>query len=239
MAIWEQPELIKEFKEEKKKAEIALCIPHQETVSMEWAFAFRNLKLPPHLYFMNRGMPIDVAREQMVRSALKHDVDYIFFLDSDVVLPSDAVLTLKAIAEQKNLDIVSALYWARKRGEDILQPAAWKIIQREGNIVKLAPVAAEQYIDKGAILEVDCIGLGACLIRRKVFDELDRKGVKPFFEWGLGRPNLPQVSEDFNFCLKVADHLGIHPYVATSVRAHHVCTARRNKDTGQLELVEV
>jgi len=239
MAIWEQPEVMNLFREEKKKAEIALCIPHTELVTMEWAFAFRNLKLPSHIYFMNRGMPIDVAREQMVRSALRHDIDYIFFLDSDVVLPSDGVLNLKAIAEQKDLDIVSALYWARKRGEEILQPAAWKILERQGDIVKLAPVAVEEHIPKGNILEVDCIGLGACLIRRKIFDDLDKKGIRPFFEWGLGRKNLPQVSEDFLFCLKVIDNLGIHPYVATSVRAHHVCTARRNRDTGRLELVEV
>ena len=86
MAIWEQPELISglstEVEQGKKKAEIAVCIPHRGNVTMEWALMFRNLKLPPHLYFLNSGMPIDVAREQMVRSALKHDIKYIFFLDS-------------------------------------------------------------------------------------------------------------------------------------------------------------
>lgn len=234
-AIWEQSDTI----EDKKTAEIALCIPHLETVSMEWALSFRNLQLPSYLLFMNRGMPIDVAREQMVRSALKHNIKYIFFLDSDVVLPPDGVMILKSIAEQKNLPIVSALYWARKR-EQIPQPAAWKIIYREGNIIKSAPVMVEEHIQKGNILEVDFIGLGACLIKREVFDKLDThlKG-KPFFEWGLGRPNLPQVSEDFYFCLNVIDNLGIHPYVATSVRAHHITTARRNKDNGNFESVEV
>lgn len=241
MAIWEQPDLLKDITSEhgKKKAEIALCIAHQEITSMEWAIAFRNLQLPSYLLFMNRGMPIDVAREQMVRSALKHDIKYIFFLDSDVVLPPNAVMTLKAIAEQKNLPIVSALYWARKR-VDRPQPAAWKIIHREGNIIKAAPVIVEEHIPKGNIIEVDFVGMGACLIKREIFDKLDKKNPdKPFFEWGLGRKNLPQISEDFMFCLRCIDELGIHPYVATSVRAHHICTARRNRDNGILELVEI
>lgn len=237
MAIWEQPELLKDT--ERKKAEIALCIAHQELTTMEWAIAFRNLQLPSNLLFMNRGMPIDVAREQMVRSALKHEIKYVFFLDSDIVLEPNAVMTLKAIAEQKNLPIVSALYWARKR-VDQPQPAAWKIIHREGNTIKAAPVIVEEHIQKGNIIEVDFIGMGACLIKKEIFDKLNKKNPdKPFFEWGLGRKNLPQVSEDFYFCLRCIDELGIHPYVATLVRAHHVCTARRNRDNGNLELVEI
>lgn len=243
MAIWEQPELISglsiEVKEEKKKAEIALCIPHQEIVSMEWALAFRNLHLPPHIYFFNRGMPIDCAREQMVRSALKHDVKYILFLDSDNVPPPEGAIILKAIAEQKNIDIVSGLYWARKRGQNT--PAAWKIIERKGNMIKFAPIAIEkEWLEKGAIVEVDVIGLGFCLIKVDVFRKLEEKNPgKPFFEWGLGRPNLPQVSEDFNFFLRCIDELNIHPYVACSVPVKHICMCEKNGQTGEFELVAI
>lgn len=244
MAIWEQPDLYSglslEAKEEKKKAELALCIPHQNIISMEWALAFRHLRLPPYLYFFNKGMPIDVAREQMVRSALKHDIKYIFFLDSDIVLNDpDGVLKLIEISKQFNLPVVSGLYFAKKR--DVIQPAAWKIVERKGNDVKLAPVAnIEEHIKKNHVIEVDAIGLGLAVIRRDVFDKLEEKDPgKPFFEWGLGRQNLPQVSEDFFFCLKLLDNLNIHPHVATIVRAHHICMARRNRDNGKLELTQI
>mgnify|MGYP000728169277 CR=1 FL=1 len=235
MAIWE----VENKDLQKKKATLALLIPHQSIVSMEWAFAFRNLRLPPHIYFFNRGMPIDVAREQMTRDALKHDIEYLFFLDSDVILEPDAVMQLIQLSKQFNLPILSALYWARKH-DALGTPACWKIIERKGNDIKLAPVAVEEYIRNNQIIEVDAIGMGAALIRRDVFDKLNEKNPdKPFFEWGLGRKNLPQISEDFMFCLRCIDELGIHPYVATSVRAHHICTARRNRDNGILELVEI
>lgn len=244
MAVWEQPDLVSglsiEVKEEKKKAEIALCIPHQEIVTMEWALAFRNLRLPPHIYFLNRGMPIDVARENMVRSALKHDIKYILFIDSDNVPESpDAALQLKAIAEQHNLDIVSGLYWARKREANT--PAAWKIVERKGNLVKFAPIIIQkEWMERGSIVEVDVIGLGFCLIKADVFRRLEKNDpTKPFFQWGLGRPNLPQVSEDFYFFLRCIDELGIRPYVAMSVPVKHICYAEKDGKTGELKLVAV
>mgnify|MGYP000017516023 CR=1 FL=1 len=237
MAIWEQPQPTTAGQTQ-AKAEIALCIPHRETVSMEWAIAFRHLQLPSHKYFLNGGLPIDVARETMVRSALQDpNIKYICFLDTDVVTQPDSFKTLIAIAEQKNLSIVSGLYWARKR--DTIQPCAWKIIKRQGNLIQYAPVVIEEHIQKGNIIEVDACGLGLVVIKRHVFEDLDKKGVKPYFEWGLGRENQPQISEDFNFYLKCIDHLGIHPFVATSVRAYHVCLARRNKDNGNLEMVSI
>ena len=246
MAIWEQPELIKDFnktkagiKEDNVKAEVALCIPHQELVSMEWAISFRHLKLPPHKYYLNRGMPIDIARETMVRSALEDpNIKYIIFLDTDIVVEPDSFQTLIAIAEQKELSIVSGLYWARKR-EEKPTPAAWKIIHREGNIIKYAPVVIEEHIEKNNIIELDACGLGFTVIKRHIFEDLDKKGVKPFFEWGLGRNNLPQISEDFMFYLRCIDYLGIHPYVACSVRGHHIALSKRNKDNGILELVSI
>jgi len=250
MAIWEQPELIKDFDKKIKagintvgdntvKPEIALCIPHQTIVSMEWTMAFRHLQLPPHKYFLNRGMPIDIARETMVRSALKDsNIKYILFLDTDVVVEPDSFKTLIAIAEEKNLSIVSGLYWARKK-EDKPTPAAWKIINREGNLIKYAPVLIDEHIKKGNIIEVDATGLGFTVIKRHIFEDLDRKGVKPYFEWGLGRNNLPQISEDFLFYLRCIDHLGIHPFVACSIRGHHIALSKRNKDNGILELVDI
>ena len=244
MAIWEQPEVISglstEVKQEKQKAELALCIPHQSIVSMEWALAFRNLRLPSYLLFFNRGMPIDLAREQMVRSALKHDIEYIFMLDSDVVLTDpNSVLNLIKISKQFNLPVVSGLYFAKKH--NVIHPAAWKIIERKGNEIKLAPIAdIEKHIKERHIIEVDAIGMGVVLIRRDVFDRLEEsKPNEPFFVWGLGRPNLPQVSEDFFFCLRLIDELGIHPHVATIVRGHHVAFAHQNADNGRLELVQI
>lgn len=250
MAIWEQPQILSGESAEVTagaKAELALCIPHTENITMEWAIRLKTLQLPPYRQFFNRGMPFDVAREQMTRAALSHkDTKMILFLDSDNTLPPDGFLKLKAISEQKNLDIVSALYWAKKREGNF--PAAWQIGKKEGNKLQFLSLDITEHIKKGTILQVGVVGLGACLVRRSVFDRLDKANPhKPFFCWGLGRDKeqfktgepLPQTSEDFFFCLRCVEELKIYPHVATSVRADHIAWARKNRDDGHLELLEI
>lgn len=231
MAIWEQQINLEE--KEKKKVEMAICIPYVGNVTMQWAITMKELLLPSHTYFFSKGTPIDVARETMVRGALNLDVDYIMFIDSDNIPEHrDAVLTLKEIAEKRNLDIVSGLYWAKKADQNV--PAAWK---RVSDYKYLPIVIEEDWLKSGAILEVDVIGLGFCLIKRRVFDMLEEKNPgKPFFKWGMGRKGEIEISEDFYFCERVIQELNIHPYVACSVPVKHACIAVKDGKTGEFEL---
>jgi glycosyltransferase involved in cell wall biosynthesis len=65
-----------------------------------------RLRLP---HTMISGKPIDLARNVMVTKALQESCEYVFFLDSDILVNPDALLLL----HQVNMPIVSAVYYSR------------------------------------------------------------------------------------------------------------------------------
>jgi len=65
------------------KPKLLIGLPHKDMVNISWALAFRNLQVNvPSIFTMSRGTPIDMARNEIVKSALDNNVEYIFFLDS-------------------------------------------------------------------------------------------------------------------------------------------------------------
>jgi hypothetical protein len=89
---------------------LAVLVPHTGSVSSEWSMKFREMPLPPgSQIFFSRGMPIDVTRENMVKAALDFGFEWMFFLDSDVILPPDAIKKLLS----HNLPLACGMYKAR------------------------------------------------------------------------------------------------------------------------------
>jgi glycosyltransferase involved in cell wall biosynthesis len=63
-----------------------------------------RLRLP---HTMISGKPIDLARNVMVTKALQENCEYVFFLDSDILVNPDTLLL-----HQVNMPIVSAVYYS-------------------------------------------------------------------------------------------------------------------------------
>lgn len=180
-------------------------IPHRDYVTLEWALAFRNLQINlPSVFTTSRGTPIDMARNEIVRSAQEHEVEWLFFLDTDVICPPDTIQRLMA----HNLPIVSGLYYTRAPP---IEPAVWKEVDGGKQAIPFTP---------GQMVEADFIGAGCLLIHMSVFDHID----KPYFEWTLSfeDPNDhgKGKSEDFYWCKKVRER-GYKIYVDTSVQCRH------------------
>ena len=56
-------------------------MPHKDSVGMEWALSFRNLQINvPSVFTTSRGTPIDMARNEIVKAAKDHGVEWLFFL---------------------------------------------------------------------------------------------------------------------------------------------------------------
>jgi len=221
----------KELREENK---VAVCIPHTGSVPMEWAIRFKELLLPEGSnIFLVRGMPIDVARNILVDMALKEGYKYIFFLDSDVVLPRDAVLTLLS----HRLPIISGIYRAKKKEGFYWCANVEAEVEIDGRKEKkFLPV--ESF--RGRIVEVDMVGMGCCLIHADVFKFIRKRTDLPFFLWTkdrsekeldkLGVPKeLRNLSEDFYFCRLVKMH-GFSIYVDTQVVGHHIGVLKLRED---------
>ena len=140
-------------------------IPHQEVTTIEWAVALRLMEMPcPYLINTVKGFPIHVAREEMVKDAREAGASHLFFLDSDIILPRNAL----EILASHEYPVVSALYPGKQ--------GVWCCYNRDGNENHIPVQQA-----KGKIKAVDSVGLGACLIDMRVFDKID----PPYFDWTL------------------------------------------------------
>ena len=257
MAIWEQPGILSGTSQPNIggniKPELAICILHTGTVTTQWAIRtahvfmhLQNMKMP-FSYLLNRNQPYDTGREQITRAGVGAGAKWIFHYDSDTLIPINAIEVLIQWAEKFDLPVLSGLYWAKKPGTPM--PAAWiKIGEHpEQNKLDFAPVDIKPHLQKQTIVPVDVTGAGCLLIRADIFKKLDESNPDlPYFQWGLGRKlhcpkckhteNLPMMSEDFYFCTRVQNELGIKPHLATAVRCDHICTVTRRGDDGEFEL---
>jgi len=216
---------------------LAVLIPHTGTVSSEWAMKFRDYPLPAgSQIFMSRGMPIDTTRDSMVKDALKMGFEYIFFWDSDVLLPDNAFTNLFS----HNFPLINGMYKAKKPTGFYWD--AWKKIKTPEGKEAFAPIATWV----GRVVEVDVVGAGCMLVHRSVFEKI--KSVypaTPFFYWsrdrdprvldamGLPDPLLRDVSEDFWFCI-LAKKCGFPILVDTDVRCRHISVVSIGEDTVSL-----
>lgn len=128
--------------------------------------AFGMQKLNNTLFLFETKKPqVDLSRNILTALALKEKCEWIFFLDSDVIIPTDTVPRLLA----HNLPIVSGLYWRRYEG---LEPCLYKM-----NEVGIpSPFSTEEismmYGRAGSLIEVEGCGAGCMLIHSSVFDKM-------------------------------------------------------------------
>lgn len=144
------------------------------------------------------------ARNMFVERALNGGYDYIFMLDSDMVLTEDALIRL--LAHDK--DIVSALAFKRRFP---YEPACLATAQIENN----TPVF-KNLIDwiPDELLEIEATGFACSLFKTSVFEKMGD------INWFL--PTL-EFSEDYSFCIR-AREAGFKLYVDTSLVAGHIGT---------------
>jgi len=186
---------------------ICIGIPYATVTSqctITWALKLNNLIKPQGTrIFTSAGQPIDSARNSIVDMFLNTNSEYLFFLDTDVIVPEDTIIKLM----NHNLDIVSALYFTRTPP---IEPCCWK--DDLNSIYRAKPIKFEI----GQLIEAEIIGMGACLINRRVFENID----KPYYLWTLGKEDNG-VSEDFYFCRKAREK-GFKIFCDTSIIGKHV-----------------
>jgi hypothetical protein len=165
------------------KESVVILVPHQGSVSTEWALSFMNL-IKPHgtKYVFLRGVPLPEARTMLIRDALKSKAQYFLFLDSDIIPPVNGLMMLL----EHNLPFVSGIYRTRKSEGFML--SAW---------VNNMPI---DYKQDARLVEVEWVGLGFCLMRRDIFDKVK----EPYFKWSFGIEE-GGMSEDAFFCSRVRE----------------------------------
>jgi len=213
----------------KDRNKVLCAILHTDNTTIAWAFGLRNLIIPGPVVGI-AGMPYDHARNAACMRALEMGVQYLFFLDSDVIPPADAVLRLLA----HNQPITSGVYFRRSPPHGI--PV---MLKRH----KTGAVEWVKSLPPSGLMEVDLVGAGCMLIRRDVLEKMSP--IEPghhWFCWRVDRQgHLPPgecLSEDFAMNLHAQRH-GFKIYVDCSIRCRHVGLASAGPEVGQFQPCEV
>jgi len=145
-----------------------------------------HTKKPEEIHFhpqINRSKNIALNRTECQKIALASDADYFFLVDSDIILPPDAILNL--LSNEK--DMVAGWYKIRDQ-IDRWVAAKWV----DNNIL-------HQYDSpKEGLIEVDVAGLGCLMLSRKAFKDA-------VFRDGWDRVCFNDLVQDFVFLGESAD----------------------------------
>ena len=148
------------------------------------------------------GSIIPNNRNDIVKSAIEHEYDYLLFIDSDMVFDGDWLLELL----KHKVDIVSGLCVSRCAP---YRPVAF-VLADDG---KYRP---REKLDEGRFYsDLDAIGCAFILIKTDVFNKIDR----PWFAMPSHGDSI--MGEDIYFC-KLAKKAGYKVCVDTSLVVGHI-----------------
>lgn len=185
---------------------ILIAVPTNKYIEPETMKSIYDLEIPPGYkteFQFFYGYQVDQIRNLIASWAVRYD--YLFAVDSDIVLKPDTLAKLLA----RDKDIVSGLYIQRKPGQHILE------LYRNGTNIPYQDI-------KGlGLIEVDGCGFGCVLVNSDVF----RKMEYPHFVYRSAIDHAHTVSEDTYFCLK-AKSLGFRVFADTSILCEHIGSTR-------------
>ena len=205
---------------------ILIAITTAETVHHETMESIYNLRKAPDMEITLKIIhSYDVAngRNKLVQIARNLKMDYIFFVDSDIVLPPNALIDLA----KPNLLIVNGTY-VRKEIASITSDNPWTTLYRHDpqntNKYNFGPFwLSQNELPDSGLIPVDAAGLGCTLINMKVFDILG--GNDDWFVFTKEESKLDLgpycIGEDMYFYRNCLRH-DIQPYAEGSVRCGHI-----------------
>jgi hypothetical protein len=173
---------------------IAVCTPARDMVHANYTFCLVNMVAFHTINTMdavalkiNQGTLIQNQRADLCLEAMGEGCSHVLFIDSDMTFPQDMVQRL--LAHDK--DIV-ATNCARRRMPT--GPTAQKTLpDGSRELIYTMP-------ESTGLEEVESIGMGVMLIKRKVFESL----TEPWFETPWRTDKRGYIGEDVFFCRKAA-----------------------------------
>ena len=143
-----------------------------------------------------------IARNTIIENFLKSNMQYLLFIDSDMIWEPDSLARLYDLVQNKNVDIATGIYFGKGRP---FFPIIRKLDLKAGCYNIYTEWGNEPF-------EVDGAGLGFMLIPRYVLEAMKQ----PYTDWTGG------FSEDLNFCLKAKKDHGFKIWADPLVKLGHV-----------------
>lgn len=184
---------------------VAVCC-HELSRFASFSECLGNLRKPAGVTVeVEQGMDVALNRRAIVRRALERDVEWVLFIDDDMLFKPDLLLRLLA----HDLPVVGSLYFNRN-------PAFYAMAFNQYHVVDGKPMWAPVTM-KGApasgLVEVLALGTGGLLVKTEVF-----RAIPPdtWFIHGEGTEDLP-------FCQRVIE-AGYKIYLDLEVVMGHIST---------------
>lgn len=212
-----------------KHPTVAVLVPHRgswpaEYVETMWGpLKFYATDWCNKIYFLCRVPSLPLARNTLVKEFLNSDADFCLWLDDDGLPeePADPNIAMKALYEclmQTGESIATGLYRAKQvHGFNY---AIWMEVTRPDGGVGFANI--NDWPQTVNWFPVDVAGLGFCMIRRKVYEDMAKAGYgvegKPFFRW----EHPETMSEDFYMLRKADKEFGYKTWCYTGVKISHL-----------------
>lgn len=190
-----------------KKKKILLAIPTAKYVEMQTYKSIWDLDVPEGYeieFTYSFGYNIAQVRNLIASWIQKGDYEYLFSVDSDIVLPKDTLT--KMIAHDK--DIVSGVYIQRKANREIPEIYRWKDSH-------LTNVTLDELKPHG-LQKIDACGFGCVLIKAHVIKTMPY----PHFVYEMDHMTAAP-SEDVYFAMKAA-HYNFSLYVDSTIMCGHI-----------------
>jgi len=200
--------LLEEFKREESKVIIMLGKEHGVYVCNEES------------HYWDDDLMLKVAnyKNSIIDYAIENNYDYLFFIDSDLILHPNLIEHLKIA----NKDIVSEIFWSQWHKDRPLEPNVWLFDEYDLVPKRLGENLSEKEMGLRQIKFLNQLripglyevgGLGACTLisRDALVEGVNFKSIK----------NLTIHGEDRFFCIRAAV-LGIDLFVDTYYPAYHI-----------------
>jgi len=143
-----------------------------------------------------------IARNEIMQNFLGTDMNYLLFIDSDMIWEPDSLELAYNLIQHPDVDIVTGIYY--QKGEPHL-PIIKKLDLDAGCYNIFIEWGSEPF-------EVDGTGMGFMLIPKYVIEKMKQ----PFCTWDGG------FSEDLNFCLKAKKDGNFKIWAHPQIKLGHI-----------------
>jgi FkbM family methyltransferase len=182
---------------------ILIAVPTNKYIEPETMKSIYDLVIP-HGYTTEfqffYGYQIDQIRNLIAEWGKNYD--YLFSVDSDIVLPKDSLIKMIAA----DVDIISGLYIQRTDTPTL------ELYKHTGENIHI-----DELMGIPDIFEVSACGMGCCLIKGELF----RKMPYPHFKYRSAINHAETLSEDVYFCLSAAQH-GYKTWADKTIICDHI-----------------
>lgn len=188
-----------------------IAVPCMDQVPVAFAHSLATLhKVGECSLFMKSGSLIYAARNSLATAAIEKDVDFVFWLDSDMVFKEDTLVRMMDTLQKNDLDILTGLYFRRVPP---YSPVLFdQLDMQEDDTCNFSEFTTIP--DK--LFEVGACGFGCVLMRSDVFLDVQSR-------FGNMFAPIANNGEDVAFCWR-ARQCGFKIWCDPTIVCGHVST---------------